>query len=86
MVEVGAPAVAVVVVAVAAAVAGDHEAVGRAVVGAGMAEERRGSDCSMTGGSGVVSWVDQWLWVADGPDVLDLMRSWAGERVVHVSR
>ena len=80
---VAAPAVVVVVVVVA--VAGDHEVVGKAV-GAEMEEERRGSDCSMTGGAGLVSWVDQWLWVVDGQDVLDLMRSWAGERVVHVSR
>ena len=74
MVEVGAPAVAVAVVVVVA-VAGDHEVVGRAVVGAEMEEEHRGSGCSMTVGPGVVSWVEQWLRVVDGQDVLDLMRS-----------
>ena len=31
-------------------------------VGAEMEEERRGSDCSMTGATEIVSWVDQWLW------------------------
>ena len=85
MVEVAAPAAAVAVVVVVA-VAGDHEVVGRAVVGAGMAEEHRGSDCSMTGGPGLVSWVEQWLRAVDGQGVPDLMRSWAGERKVHVSR
>ena len=71
---------------VVVAVVGDHEAVGRAVVGAEREEERRGSDCSTTGGPGVVSWVEPWLQVVDGQDVLDLMRSWMGERKVHVSR
>ena len=73
-------------VVVVVAVAGDHEAVGRAVAGAEMEEEHRGSDCSMTGGPGPVSWVERWLRVVDGQDVLDLMRSWTGERKVHVSR
>ena len=73
-------------VAVVVAVAGDHEGVGRAVVGAAMEEEHKGSDCSMTGGPGLVSWVERWLRVVDGQDVLDLMRSWTGERKVHVSR
>ena len=85
MVEVAAPAVAVAVVA-AVAVAGDHEVVGKAVVGAEMEEEHRGSDCSMTVGPGLVSWVERWLRVVDGQDVLDLTRIWTGERKVHVSR
>lgn len=60
-------------VVVVVAVAGDHEGVGKAVVGAEM-EEHRGSDCSMTVGLGLVSWVARWLRVVDGQDVLDLTR------------
>ena len=34
--------------------------VGKAI-GAEIEEDRRGSDCSMTGGTEFVSWGDQWL-------------------------
>lgn len=33
-----------------------------------------------------VSWVDQWLGVVGGQDVLDLMQSCASKKKVHVSR
>ena len=45
---------------VVVAVAGDHEVVGK-TVGAGVDQENRDSDCSMTGATKPVSWVEQWL-------------------------
>lgn len=62
---------------------GDQEVVGK-VVGSG--EERRGSEGSMTEVVALVSWVEQSSRVVDGQDVLYLMKSWAREQRVHVSK
>lgn len=79
-------AVAVAARAVAVAVVvGGQEVVEKIVVAE--SGDRRGSERSMTEVVvAPVSWAEQWLGVVGGQDVLDLMRSWADKKKVHISR